>query len=187
MKREKAAGGSSSRMARQDQVKMKDGLVLQNVLEKAGGQAAGQTGIALQELKRPGGTDKQAETTRPQEDPAYGSSCSSGAAEIQYVLNLIKARDREDKEGSKDFPAVAAIYEGIHPSSSGSDGEVLPSKARSLRKTKSRGKGKGKSRLTAVDGFDDFVFDNHAFSSASDTESKADGAKRKPVAKQAWP
>ena len=184
-----------------DRVKMSDGLILQDLSEKSGG--CPDTAIPLQEIKRPAPVAAQkttpAVTRSSLEDQASGSSCSSGAAEIQYVLNLKKAKDLAKdlaKDIAKDIPSMtkpttklivdnSTVYDALNDSSSGSEGEIAPAKARSLRKTKSRGKGKG--RRGHGDGFDDFAFDNQAFCSGSDRDNKKDSTlKRKHASKQAW-
>ena len=177
---------------------MSDGLILQDLSEKRSG--CQDAAIPLQEIKRPTAPVAREKTSpggtrRSLEDHASGSSCSSGAAEIQYVLNLKKA-----KELAKDIVQPtsckaksklvdnAAVYDALNASSSGSEGEIAPAKARSLRKTKSRGKGKGRrGHNDGFDDFDDFAFDNQAYSSGSDRENKKDSTiKRKHAAKQAW-
>lgn len=191
---------------------MNDGIKLQNLSE--GASSATDDAIPLQDLvavlMSPGKSEGDAESpptstveTRLLEDPVSTSSCSSGGAEIRYIVTQSHPRPHTVhslpdasmmKGGAKPKHKNLAMldkqlsYEHLYPdTSSGSERDAAlrsSSKARSLRKTKSRGKGKGRSRLTLVDGIDELGLDNQGYTSESDHESR-DGT-LKSRHKQCW-
>lgn len=197
-------------------IEMSDGLILQDLSEPNSGI---EDGIPLQNLEKstprlnssPAAANKvspkgRLEETRMLEDPASGSSCSSGAAEVQAVLSKqllhgdvrCKVFPPEGSKSSESKSRARAKSGGnssekfsldcLDDSSSGSDLDTPKpsSKARSLRKTKSRGKGKGRTGLSPVDGLDELGFENHGIGEEDRKRRKDGPTLPKGKHKQCW-
>ena len=98
----------------------------------------------------------------------------SGGAEVSSILSQDSVPDKESKPSHRSL---------AHQSSS-SDHESFPhhTKARCLRKTKSRGKGKG----CLSPGLDEFGFDNDAYSSDSSCEHGDGTNTHKSAPRECW-
>ena len=108
-----------------------------------------------------------------------GSTGWSGGAEVCSILGRDTVAPHKEPTAS-----AKTIRRTLAHQSSGSDRESFrqPSKARCLRKTKSRGKGKG---CSLSPGLKEFGFDNDAYSSDSSSGGGKDSHKN-PAARECW-
>ena len=184
-----------------------DAVILQDISER--GSSDPENGIPLQDMGSQAPPAAQsspkASETRLHDDPVSTSSCSSGGAEIHYIVTQgqtpTEHRSLESlttTKGSKTKPKGSTektqlSFENLYgDTSSGSELDAAlrsTSKARSLRKTRSRGKGKGRSRLTPADGLDldELGIDNRGYTPETGHDTVTDTATgTKGRHKQCW-